>query len=165
MSVAIRPRTEADVDRLVAIAEAVRERDGYPGPGTDLRSFLVSRDALGAWVAVIDDEIVGHVALHPRSLPVVMDRAAAFARPPFGVVARLLASPATRRLGVGRTLLDVAAEDARRRGLHPILDVVTAYAPAIGLYESAGWTNAGEVTMHFHDVTLQSLVFVAPEST
>jgi GNAT superfamily N-acetyltransferase len=161
--VEIRPRVDADLDTLVTMAEEVRRRDGYPGPGTDLATFLVSSEALGAWVATIDDAIVGHVALHPRSLPVVMERAAAVAEPPFGVVARLLSSPTVRRRGVGRALLDCAADEARRRGLRPILDVVTAYVPAIALYESAGWMNAGEVTMAFRDGTvLQSLVFVAP---
>ena len=160
----IRPREDSDLDVLVAIANDVRERDGYPGKGTDQRSFLSSPDALASWVAVADDEVVGHVALHPRSLPVVMDAAATLADPPFGVVARSLVSTAVRRRGVGRALLDAAADEARRRGLRPILDVVTVYAPAIALYEAAGWTNAGEVTMRFDDgFTLQSYVFVSPD--
>lgn len=163
MRVTIRPRTNADIDALVEIASEVRRRDGYPGEGTDLRSFLTSRDALAAWVALVDGAIAGHVALHPQSLPVVMDAASAVADPPFGVVARLLVAPTARRGGVGRALLDVAADDARRRALRPILDVVTVYAPAVALYEAAGWSNAGEVTMRFGaGYTLQSYVFVSP---
>ena len=163
MTVTIRARTDDDLDVLVELAEEVRERDGYPGPGTPLRPFLSSSDALAAWVAEIEGVVVGHVALHSKSLPVVMTRAATIADPPFGVVARLLCSTATRRRGVGRALLDTAATEACRRGLHPILDVVTAYAPAIALYDGAGWTNAGEVTMRFDDgFTLQSFVYVSP---
>ena len=159
----VRPRTDDDLDVLVELAESVRARDGYPGPGTELRSFLASPDALATWVAELDGAVVGHVALHPTSLPVVMERAATVADPPFGVVARLISSPATRRCGVGRALLDTATAEARRRGLHPILDVVVAYAPAIALYDDAGWTNAGEVTMRFDDgFTLQSFVYVSP---
>lgn len=161
--VTVRGRSDDDLDVLVELAEAVRERDGYPGPGTELRPFLASTDALATWVAEIDGVVVGHVALHPKSLPVVMTRAATVAEPPFGVVARLLSSPSARRRGVGRALLDTAATEARRRGLHPILDVVTAYAPAIALYDAAGWTNAGEVAMRFGDGTvLHSFVYVSP---
>lgn len=161
--ITVRPRHDDDLDVLVEVAEAVRDRDGYPGRGTELRSFLGSAEALAAWVAELDGAVVGHVALHPRSLPVVMERAATVAAPPFGVVARLLSDPNTRRRGIGRALLDVAATEARRRGLHPILDVVTAYEPAIALYDAAGWENAGEVTMRFDDGTvLPSYVYVAP---
>ena len=161
----IRPRIDADLDVLVEIANEVRDRDGYPGKGTDLRSFLSSGDALASWVALVDGAIAGHVALHSESLPVVMDAAATVADPPFGVVARLFVSPAARRCGVGRALLDVATDEARSRGLRPILDVVTAYSPAVALYESAGWQSAGEVTMRFADgFTLQSFVFVSPDA-
>ena len=163
MDVSVRPRVDADLDALVEITEAVRRVDGYPGPGTPLRPFLASTDALASWVAEVDGAIVGHVALHPTSLPVVMEQAATVADPPFGVVARLISARTARRRGVGRALLETAATEARRRGLHPILDVVVAYAPAIALYEEAGWTNAGEVTMRFGDGTvLQSYVYVSP---
>ena len=161
----VRPRTETDLDALVEIARAVQVNDGYPGKAPrDLRSFIVSAEALGAWVAEHDGHVIGHVALHPESLPVVMDLAAdAAGTRHLGVIARLLVSPDARRLGAGRALLEQATVESRRRGLHPILDVVTEYAPAVSLYESCGWHNAGEVTMRFRDGTeLQSYVFVAP---
>lgn len=166
MSVHVRERLERDLDALVEIARRVQVDDGYPGREPhDHRAFLASSDALGAWVAVdSDDAVLGHVALHRSSLPVVMERAAEVTgTDALGVVARLLTSPDARRLGAGRALLERAASESWARGLHPILDVVTEYAPAIALYESCGWQNAGEVTMRFSwGLTLQSYVFVAP---
>jgi GNAT superfamily N-acetyltransferase len=110
--------------------------------------------------------VQGHVALHRHSLPVVMETAArALAVKPseLAVVARLIVDPRRRRSGVGRALLETAAADGRRQGLHPILDVAIHYGAAIALYESCGWRNAGEVTMVFGDGTeLPSYVYLAP---
>ena len=79
------------------------------------------------------------------------------------VVARLVVDPAVRRVGIGRALLQVAADAARQRGLHLILDVATRCHGAIALYGDSGWRNVGEVTMVFRDGTeLRSYVFVAP---
>lgn len=162
----IRARIDSDLDALVDLSLAVQANDGYPGKHPrDFRSFLAAPDALGSWVAEHDGEIVGHVALHASSLPVVMNLASSTlcrSVDELGVVARLLVSPTTRRAGLGRALLEHAADDARARGLHPILDVVTDSA-AIALYDACGWSNAGEVTMRFSDdFSLQSYVYVAP---
>jgi len=152
---------------LVRIAAVVQDNDGYPGRRPRrLAAFLASPDALSAWVAECDGVIAGHVALHAESMPVVMERAAAFLGcevSELAVVARLIVDPAARRVGVGRALLATAGEEACRRGLHPILDVVTGYHAANELYRACGWRNAGEVTMVFRDGgSLQSYVYVAP---
>ena len=165
--VVVRPRVDADMDECVRIAASVQQTDGYPGrPPRDLPAFLDPSDALSAWVAEYDGRIAGHVALHSRSLPVVMARAAdSLGRDAaaLAVVARLIVDPGMRRLGVGRALLEAGDEAARRQGRHPILDVATHYQAAIALYRSCGWRNAGEVTMVFRDGTeLQSYVYVAP---
>jgi GNAT superfamily N-acetyltransferase len=165
--VTIRRRAEADLDELVRIAQVVQALDGYPGrQPRDMTAFLAAPYALSAWVAELDGAVVGHVALHRESLPVVMERAASVldCEPSqLAVVARLLVDPAVRRAGIGRALLDAAAVDARSRGLHPILDVVTHFEAANALYRSCGWHNAGEVTMVFRDGTsLQSFVYLAP---
>jgi len=94
---------------------------------------------------------LGHVALHRTEAPVTMALAARHTqkRPDeLVVVARVLASPTARRRGVGHALLDAAVAEARRRGLHPVLDVATGLRPAVTLYESAGWVRAGDVTIH-----------------
>jgi GNAT superfamily N-acetyltransferase len=163
----VRGRVDSDVDGLVRLAAVVAETDGYPGRRPpDLRAFMSSSEAFAAWVAECDGSVAGHVALYPESFPVVMEaaaRALQVDRSALAVVARLVVDPTMRRRGVGRALLEAAAADARRRGLHPILDVVTHFYAAHALYRSCGWRNAGEVTLRFADgSTLQSYVFLAP---
>jgi GNAT superfamily N-acetyltransferase len=165
----VRERTEADLDRCVALAFAVHELDGYPlYLPTDLRTFLVSPDAYGAWVAERGGEIVGHVALHRRSMDGVMAMASEALHQPedsLAVVARLLVAPTGRRGGVGRALLDVASAAAIARGLWPVLDVSTAFEGAMRLYESCGWTRAGEVTVRFpNGVTITEHVYLGPRA-
>jgi GNAT superfamily N-acetyltransferase len=163
----VRPRVDADLVACVKLAEIVHTNDGYPVSLTgDLRSFLVQADAIGAWVAVNDAEIVGHVALHPGRTGAVTDLVTEMTGMPasrFGVVARLLVSPQARRSGIGRALLDYAARAALQRGLRPILDVVDRHVSAIRLYESGGWVRLGQVTVTFDGSTpVNEFVFIGP---
>ena len=164
----VRAREQRDLDKLAEIAAEVQQNDGYPGKRPrDLGAFLVSGDGLGAWVAELDGQVVGHVALHRSSLPVVMGRArealGAASDDELAVVARLIVDPSTRRVGVGGALLEQAAAAARNLDRQPILDVVTRYDAANALYLAAGWANAGEVEMRFADGTvLLSYVYLAP---
>jgi GNAT superfamily N-acetyltransferase len=154
----------------VAIAFLVHELDGYPPYlPDDLRTFLASPDAYGAWVVEKDGEIVGHVALHRgSSSPAVLALAGdALSRPVdrLGVVARLFVDPFARRSGVGETLLEVASREAVARGLWPVLDVATQLKGAIRLYERCGWSRAGAVTIRLGDrFTLDELVYRGPLS-
>ena len=166
----VRPRVDTDLGACERLAEMVHANDGYPVylPG-DLRSFLAVPDALAAWVAVEDDEVVGHVALHPGREGAAMDLATAKTGIPasrFGVVARLLVSPGSRRAGIGRTLLDHAAGYAAQLGLRPMLDVVDRHVSAIRLYENRGWVRLGQVSVTFgRGVPIDEFVFIGPAST
>jgi GNAT superfamily N-acetyltransferase len=149
----------------VAVAERVHDRDGYPFfLPTDLRTFLVSPDAYRAWVAERSGVVLGHVALHPRSSDLVMALASETLRRPvdeLAVVARLLVAPDARGSGAGRALLEVAAEDARTRGLWPVLDVATDLRAAVALYDASGWICAGAVTVPLGPaLSLDELVYL-----
>lgn len=163
----VRARNRADLDDCVRLAHAVHALDGYPPhlPG-DLRSFMAAPDALAAWVAERDGQIIGHVALHRHSSAAVVAMASeALNRSPerLGVIARLLVSPQSRRDGVGRSLLDVASRDAMARDRWPILDVATHFHAAISLYESCGWMRAGQVVVRLGDgIELEELVYLGP---
>jgi GNAT superfamily N-acetyltransferase len=166
--VEVRARAEADLAACRRLAEDVHAHDGYPVfVPDDLLSFITAPDAMAAWVAVEDNEVVGHVVLRPGTFGAVMDLATKRTGLPaarLGVVARLLVSPHARRLGIGQSLLDVAAEHAIQLGLRPILDVVDRHEAAIKLYESSGWTRAGEVTVTLGpDVVITEFVFIGPE--
>jgi GNAT superfamily N-acetyltransferase len=152
----------------VRLAEVVHANDGYPVylPG-NLRSFLEMPGAIASWVADSGREIIGHVALHPGSSKGVMALAGEATGLPasrLGVVARLLVDPGARRLGVGRSLLRAAADDAAQRGLWPILDVVTHHEAAIRLYEECGWTRLGMVTTALGSgLSIDEFVYLGPQ--
>jgi GNAT superfamily N-acetyltransferase len=165
--VRIRLRVDSDVHKCVRIAEQVHLLDGYPVyVPNDLEDFVASPDALVAWVAEEDGEILGHVALHAHSSNAVLALASESlgqSSDRFGVVARLLVAPDARRRGIGRSLLGTAAMECVQRGLRPILDVVTEHAQAISLYEGEGWSRAGQVTVTLGDgKEIQEIVFLGP---
>lgn len=148
----MRPRTTDDLPGLGRLAEAVWRTDRYPTyrpADLDLvQDFLVSNDAIEAWVAESDGQLVGHVALHNTSSPDVMEVArqrTGRTDDQLAVVARLLVSPHTRSRGLGTALLNAATTEARSLGRLAILDVVTTYTAAIRLYEASGWQRIGTV--------------------
>ena len=166
-SMPVRERTDADLDDCVRLARVVHELDRYPVfLPDDLRRFITAPDALAAWVAELDGQIIGHVALRSSSSAAVVAMASEALKLPadrLGVVARLLVSPQHRRHGTGRSLLEVARRHAHVRGLWPILDVVTHQHGAIALYDKCGWTRAGQVTSRYgDDVVLDELVYLGP---
>ncbi|MDQ1704289.1 MAG: hypothetical protein QOF18_655 [Frankiaceae bacterium] len=148
---AIRRRAPDDLEQCVALAHLVHQTDGYPARlPDDMGAFIVNRDAIGAWVATVDDRVVGHVALHRDTAPAVLAAAAeALGRSAdqLAVVARLLVHPEHRRHGYGDELLQAAADEARALGKWPVLDVWLRYTQAIALYERRGWQRAGTVTV------------------
>jgi GNAT superfamily N-acetyltransferase len=167
--VLIRPRADHDLTACAALVREVHAADRYPRYlPADLGNFLAPPAPYGFWVADVSTDIAGHVALVARSMPSVMAVAsAALGRPEarLAVVARLFVSPRTRTRGTGRSLLDAATAEAAARGLHPVLDVDTELSTAIALYESAGWTRAGVVTVRFGDGdrVLNEYVYVGPD--
>ncbi len=163
----VRERSDADLDDCVQLALVVHESDRYPMLlPDDLRRFVAAPDALAAWVAEKDGQIIGHAALRPTSSAAVVAMASEALELPadrLAVVARLLVSPQYRRHGVGRTLLEIACREAHSRGLWPILDVETHRQAAIAMYDRCGWTRAGQVTSRFGaDVVLDELVYLGP---
>jgi GNAT superfamily N-acetyltransferase len=163
----IRERCEEDVPALESLARVVHQADGYPiYLPTDLQHFLVGSAAHGAWVAEEDGHPLGHVALHHRSWDGVMEFAChrtGLASDDLAVVARLLVSPAARRRGIGRLLLETATERARSLDLCPILDVAVRYEAAVRLYTQAGWRSLGSVGFPMPDgTTVDEYVYLAP---
>ncbi len=161
----IRARTEDDLGQCEVLAEALHKVDGYPGRRpADMRGFLAPPKELAAWVAEADGAVVGHVGLHASCTPAttgVLRQAMGLEDDQLGVVARLFVSPAVRRQGIGRRLLRTATEEARSRGLVPVLEVVTWLQPAVSMYEALGWARAGTAAFRFPDGTdLPMFVYV-----
>jgi GNAT superfamily N-acetyltransferase len=166
--VQIRERTDADRDAIAELAQAVHAHDNYPVYlGGDLLSFIVAPGAIGAWVAERDGIVIGHVALHARSssdaVMALAETTTGLPAAQLAVVARLLVSPTERRTGIGRLLLSAATERSVELGLWPILDVVAQSAAPIRLYEEAGWTCVGKVTVTFgHSGPIDEFVYLGP---
>jgi GNAT superfamily N-acetyltransferase len=139
--VIIRSRGESDLTECVAILAGVHRRDGYPMVWPeDPAGFLAKPYFFGAWVAIVDGRVVGHVALAP---PRTGDAAAALLGRDAAVVSRLFVSFAARGRGTGAALLEHATREAHQRGLHPVLDVLATNSASIALYERMGWRLLG----------------------
>jgi GNAT superfamily N-acetyltransferase len=153
--------------RLCDLVRAVHEADHYPVVlQDDVEEFLVTDNCLAAWVAEVEPEIVGHVALHSVWSDDVARLAAASLRcapDRLASVSRLFVDSSCRRRGLGAQLLQVATREAQTRGLWPTLDVVTTYASAIALYERCGWTRLGAITLPMPGGrTIDEYVYAAP---
>jgi GNAT superfamily N-acetyltransferase len=151
--VLIRARRDTDLGACADLVREVHSTDRYPRfLQADIAHFLNPPAPFGCWIADLNGEVAGHVALVARGLPATMEIASsALGRPTdqLAVVARLFVSSRARGRGVGRLLLGAATAEARSRRLHPVLDVDTELPAAIALYESAGWTRAGQLTVRW----------------
>lgn len=161
----IRQRRDDDQEELVALGARLRAVEGYP---PDSPSFY-DHPRLAGWIATRDGAFVGHVALHERSADSVMDLALEATGLPLDqivVLARLFVAIECRRQGLARQLVDVAVAAAHDLGRQPVLDVNKLFEPAIALYESCGWTRAGDVSFPFLDAGVRyiahSWVYLGP---
>lgn len=166
MFVLIRDRRPEDVPACAAILARTHALDGYPRyQQNTLAAFVTSEAELGAWVAVADELVVGHVALHDSAGDpcfALAHQATGLAAEELAVVARLAVDPNHRKLRVGSELLTQAVSAAWSAGRRAVLDVVTD-SPAQRFYERAGWTRVGETVIPIPGVEdLEVYVYVSP---
>ncbi|MFB7705023.1 GNAT family N-acetyltransferase [Streptomyces niveus] len=143
--ISVRPREAADLDECVRVLAEVHDNDGYPvNWPQDPADWLAPAGSPAAWVALLDDRIVGHVRLSPGrpgdTTPDLWSSRTGLSPAGTAVVSRLFVSPKARGLGVGTLLLDETVREARAGGLHPVLEVVISHRSAAALYERQGWT-------------------------
>ncbi len=122
----------------------VHERDGYPLDWPDRPGdWLTPPSLLSAWVAELDGRVAGHIGLARSGAgdlaPGLWGARAGSGPGAAAVVNRLFVAPEARGRGLGASLLARAVEEARERGLHPVLDVLASDAAAAALYERLGW--------------------------
>jgi GNAT superfamily N-acetyltransferase len=154
----VRDRQDEDLEACERLVEATHLHDRYPVYlGTSARSFFSHPGALGAWVAELDNTVIGHIALHPATSKAVMTLACErlkITADQIAVVSRLQISPRQRGRGTGRRLLTTAVTQAQARHLQPVLDVDMNLTAAIALYERAGWQRIGVTDVDLPDGTL-----------
>lgn len=166
-SLTIRPRTAADLDPCAQLLVRVHERDGYPVEGVaDPISWLTPASLVRAWVADLNNTVVGHVAI---SEPQPTDDAAQLAKDhginsdTIAVLGRLFVAPETRGQRIGYHLTRTAMDDAAHHKMRLVLDVMNKDTAAIRLYENLKWQYIGESTHHYGDgLKAEARCYLAP---
>lgn len=138
MPLAIKRATLSDLDAVVPLFDAYRMFYEQPSDHARARTFLherLSRDESVVLLAHQDGRAVGFTQLYPMFSSVSTGR--------LWVLNDLYVGADARRGGVGRALLDAAADHARRDGAVGItLETTRDNATARALYRAAGWDEA-----------------------
>ncbi|WP_245613856.1 GNAT family N-acetyltransferase [Knoellia sinensis] len=149
MSVTIRSRRPYDLPVLAELLGAQQSTSGYPHfwpLDFPVEDFIARPGELGAWVAEVDGELAGHVA--------VTDVAVGWGAPlwseilgrpgeGFGEVSILFVGPGHGAAGIGGALLGRAIDEIRALGRDPVLEVVGEETHAGLYYRKRGWRVIG----------------------
>jgi ribosomal protein S18 acetylase RimI-like enzyme len=140
MGVAIRLAAVADVGRVAPLFDAYRQFYGL-APDLELaRWFLRVRLSRGESVVLLAEDggsALGFLQMYPTFSSLRAARTF--------VLYDLFVDPAARQRGVGRQLMQAAAEEARRRGaVSLVLSTARTNSAAQQLYESLGWVRDEE---------------------
>ncbi len=138
----------ADLDRVVAI-----EKDGFRSPWS---RDLLARELTHAWstclLAVEDGSDGAEVILGFIVFWLVHDEVH---------VLNIATALEARRRGIGRALMDEAAEAGRRRGAAlSTLEVRRSNAPAIALYRQLGYRQVGVRPNYYADEGEDAIVML-----
>jgi ribosomal protein S18 acetylase RimI-like enzyme len=136
--VQVRFATPDDEDALAALDRATWSSFSSPAPPPgDGRTFFDDRTRPEeVLVAVVDGEVAGYARVQRATELPASDHVR--------VINGFVVDPSRRRRGIGRTLLDAAAREARAQGARRLtLRVLGPNAPARRLYESAGFVVEG----------------------
>jgi GNAT superfamily N-acetyltransferase len=130
-----------DLDQLVPLFDGYRQFYGQKPDLIVARQFLRDRLARGESIVLMAEDqggvAIGFVQLFPTFSSILAA--------PIYLLSDLFVTPAARRRGVGRRLLNAAAETAHAAGAVR-LELATAITnmPARRLYESLGWKRDEE---------------------
>lgn len=150
MSASIRDRTDPDLSHCVHVLAEVHEHDCYPvnWPAAP-DAWLTPPSLLDAWVAELHGRIAGHVVLSRSgaedAAPGLWSARTGAGQDTTAVISRLFVAPSARGHRIGAALMAHATTQARSRGLHPVLDVLSSDTAAAALYERLGWQLLGTV--------------------
>ena len=144
------------IDVLAAQQPTSRYPFQWPLP-FPAESFIVRDHELAAWVAEVDGEVVGHIAVQSVASATGDDGiegtqmrdawVEGLGRPAdqLAMVSGLFTSTTTRGRGVGLALLDTAVDWIHGHGLGACLDVLPKYSDAAQFYERRGWVRVALV--------------------
>lgn len=140
MSVVTRLAAVSDVGRVAPLFDAYRQFYGL-APALELaHGFLRERLSCGESVVLLAEDggtALGFVQMYPSFSSLAAARTY--------VLYDLFVDPPARQRGVGRRLMEAAAEEARRRGaVSLVLSTAKTNRSAQRLYESLGWVRDEE---------------------
>lgn len=157
----LRPREASDLSACVETIAVVHAVDRYPLDWPDDPvAWLSPRNLLAAWVAEERGGVLGHVLLSAPRAPRVGDAgegelehaiahlwcaAAGVPLERLAEVERFFVAPSARGQGLGAAMITLASNEARARGLWPVLVVLDHDRVAMALYERLGWRRAGSL--------------------
>ena len=165
----IRSRQDADLESAGAALVDVHRTDGYPVEGVaDPVAWLKPAGLISAWVAEVDGEIVGHVAI---SEPQPGDDAVRLwleqsddTVDNVAVIGRLFVKVSARHQSIGKKLSMAVVTDPAIRGKRLVLDVMDKDQDAIRLYERLGLKKIGVATHRFGEgQTITAYCYAVPE--
>ena len=133
--------TAADAGRVAPLFDAYRQFYGLPSNVQLCRHYLAERlsrdESVVLLAADADGTALGFVQMYPTFASLAAARTY--------VLYDLFVDPAARKRGVGRRVMEAAAEEARRRGaVSLVLSTARTNHPAQRLYESLGWVRDEE---------------------
>jgi len=134
----IRVATPDDVERLAPLFDAYRQFYGLTPDLALARRFLTERLTRGESVVLLaeaaDGMALGFVQMYPSFSSLRAARTC--------ILYDLFVRPEARQHGVGRLLMEAAADEARRAGaVALVLSTAKTNASAQRLYESLGWVR------------------------
>jgi ribosomal protein S18 acetylase RimI-like enzyme len=137
----VRIGTPVDVDRVAPLFDAYRQFYGLPSNLPLCRQYLAERlsrdESVVLLAADADGTALGFVQMYPGFSSLLAARTY--------VLYDLFVDPAARRSGLGRRLMEEAAQEARRRGaVSLVLSTAKTNRGAQRLYESLGWVRDEE---------------------
>jgi ribosomal protein S18 acetylase RimI-like enzyme len=145
MSVRVRAATPADLERVAELFDQYRQFYRQPADPLLARRFIAQRFERGESAILVAERdcvgVIGFCQIYPGFCSVAAGRIL--------VLYDLFVAPAVRRGGVGRALLQAAAEHARRCGaVRMELATARSNAAAQSLYESLGWAR-DDMFLHY----------------
>ena len=137
MAVTIRPATTEDLDAIAPLFDAYRRFYAQPGDLQRARDFLherLQRGESAILLAELDGRAAGFTQLYPMFSSVRTAR--------IWILNDLYIDEGARRHGVGKALLDAAAQFAKEQGAAGlVLETTRDNEPARALYRAAGWNE------------------------